>query len=505
VNRYAPLLRHGGFRAIWAAAVVSGLGDRIAGIALYLLIYDLTGSALDLGLLAATQIVPAILLGPVTGLVCDRTGRKGIMVTADGISALVVAAIPLATSAGQVYALAALLGCGRQFSGPARLALLPDVVGPERLGAANSLLMLTRNLVLLIGPAVGGALVAWRGTDPAFWFDAATFVASAVILALWRFDEPVRGATPLAAAAGASAAGAAAPSPAASAAVAGAPAAAATAGGGDGPTAPGPAAAATAAGASDGPGAPGVPGIPGRHGAGDAGAVEPDGAPEAAGAPGPGSPSPPPPPATLADRVRRLWREAADGLLGVWSHPGLRLAFGFFAVLTFVTAMQQPLVVVFVKEVLQGSDTQLGLIISAAGLGGILGAVAGAAAVSRGHPLRTIALLTVLDGALLLLFAATRSFWLALVLFTCFGALATLAQIALATFLQETAPDDRRGRTFGWLGTVIGPLSLAAVFLGPLAASVAGVVAVLAACGGAELLVGAAGWRLRPRPSPPPA
>jgi MFS family permease len=461
--------------------VVSGLGDRIAGIALYLLIYDLTGSALDLGLLAATQIVPAILLGPVTGLVCDRTGRKGIMVAADGISALVVAAIPLATSAGHVYALAALLGCGRQFSGPARLALLPDVVGPALLGAANSLLMLTRNLVLLIGPAIGGALVAWRGTDPAFWFDAATFVASAVILALWRFDEPVRGATPLAAAARASAAGAAASSPAASAAVAGAPAAAATAGGGDGPTAPGPAAAATAAGAP---------------GAGDAGAAEP------AGTPASGSP---PPPVSVGDRARRLWREAADGLLGVWSHPGLRLAFGFFAVLTFVTAMQQPLVVVFVKEVLQGSDTQLGLIISAAGLGGILGAVAGAAAVSRGHPLRTIALLTVLDGALLLLFAANRGFWLALVLFTCFGALATLAQIALATFLQETAPDDRRGRTFGWLGTVIGPLSLAAVFLGPLAASVVGVVAVLAACGGAELLVGAAGWRLRPRSSPPAA
>ncbi len=436
MNRYAPLLRHGGFRALWIAAVVSGLGDRIAGIALYLLVYQLTGSPLDLGILAATQIIPAILLGPVTGLVCDRTGRKGIMVTSDAVSALVVAAIPLATTAGHVYVLAALLGCGRQFSGPARLALLPDVVGREQLGAANSLLMLTRNLVLLIGPAVGGALVAWRGTDPAFWFDAATFVASAAILALWRFDEPARPAVPLAEAV-------------------------AAADGATGADMPGPAPAGAAA-----------------TGAATAAATGPPG---------------------LAGRVRALWNEAVAGLLGVWEHPGLRVAFAFFGVLTFVTAMQQPLVVVFVKDVLGGSDTQLGLIISAAGLGGILGAVAGAAAVSRGRPLRTIALLTVLDGLLLLVFAFNRTFEVALVLFACFGALATLAQIALATFLQDTAPEHSRGRTFGWLGTVIGPLSLAAVFLGPLAASVTGVVAVLAACGVAEVLVGSVGVRGRPR------
>lgn len=425
MNRFAPLLRDRGFRTIWTAAIISGLGDRIAGIALYLLIYDLTGSPLDLGLLAATQIIPAILLGPVTGLVCDRTSRKGIMVTSDVLSALVVAAIPLATAPWHVYALAALLGCGRQFNGPARLALLPDVVARDLLGAANSLLMLTRNLVLLVGPAVGGALVAWRGTDPAFWFDALTFVVSAAILALWRFDEPARG------------------------------------------QAPGRAALAEAA-------------------AGPAAVLA---------APGPASP------ATdgLGLRIGRLWDEATAGLVGVWRHEGLRLAFVFFAVLTFVTAMQQPLVVVFVKEVLAGTDVQLGLIISAAGLGGILGALAGAATISRGRPLRTIALLTALDGALLLVFAYNRTFGVALLLFACFGALATLAQIALATFLQETAPDDRRGRTFGWLGTVVGPLSLAAVFLGPMAASLVGVVAVLAACGAAEVLAGAAGLGHRRR------
>jgi MFS family permease len=442
VNRFAPLLGHRGFRTIWIAAVISGLGDRIAGIALYLLIYDLTGNPVDLGILAATQIVPAILLGPVTGLVCDRASRKGIMVVSDAVSALVVAAIPLATAPWHVYALATLLGCGRQFAGPARLALLPDVVGREQLGAANSLLMLTRNLVLLVGPALGGALVAWKGTDPAFWFDAVTFVTSAAILALWRFAEP---------------------------AVAGRPLQVAVAEAGAAPAAD-------------------VGAAPTGHARATAAAV--------AAAPEHGD--------GLLARIRRLWDEAAEGLVGVWRHDGLRLAFAFFAVLTFVTAMQQPLVVVFVKEVLAGGDVQLGLIISAAGLGGILGAVAGAATVSRGRPLRTIAILTVLDGLLLLVFAFNRSFGVALGLFACFGALATLAQIALATFLQESAPDDRRGRTFGWLGTIVGPLSLAAVFLGPLAASIAGVVAVLAFCGAAEVAIGTAGFRGRARAAATP-
>jgi MFS family permease len=410
VNRYLPLLRDPGYRAIWAASLVSGLGDRIATIALYLLIFRQTGSPVDLGLLAATQIVPAILLGPVTGLVCDRKSRKSIMIASDLASALVAAAIPLVRTTGQVYVLATALGCCRQFNGPARLALLPDVVSGRQLGTANGMLMLTRNLVLLIGPAMGGALVAWQGTDWAFWFNAATFVTSASILAAWRFDEPMTTTRP-----------------------------------------------ASAPGVDD----------------------------------------------TLRTRARRVWTDLADGVAGVLGHAGLRLAFGFFAVLTFVTAMQQPLVVVFVKDVLQGSDVQLGVIISAAGLGGILGALGGGAAVSRNRPLRLIGLLIALDGILLVVFSLNRSFTAALLIFACFGALATLVQIALATYLQEATPEERRGRTFGWLGTVIGPLSLASVFLGPLAAALIGVVAVLVLCGLAELVIGTMGLLSRDRASGP--
>lgn len=396
MNGLTALLRNREFRAVWVAAVVSGLGDRIATLALYLAIYQLTDSAVNLGLLAATQIVPAILLGPATGVLIDRHSRKGLMVASDIMSALVAGTLMLASRPVEIYILATLLACGRQLTGPARLALLPDVVPAALLANANALLMVTRNLVLLVGPALGGALVAWRGSDAAFLADAATFVASAAFLLAQRFP-------------------------------AGATRAAQAAAGG------------------------------------------------------------------MAARIRSLLAETRSGLDVVTANPRLRFAFLFFAALTFVTAMQQPLVVVFVKDVLHGSDMALGLVVSAAGLGGILGALLGGVRAGNRQPLLTVVVLTAVDGALLLVFAATRQVVVAGALFAAFGAIGTLAQIALATFLQRETPEESRGRTFGWLGTCVGPLSLASVFLGPLVATATGAVVVLALSGVFELIVAAVG------------
>lgn len=406
-----PLLRHREFRAIWGASVVSGLGDRIATIALYLAIYDLTGSAVNLGLLAATQILPAVVFGPATGLLLDRHSRKGLMVASDVLSALVAATLALAHTSFEIYILATMLACGRQLTGPARLALIPDVVPEKLLASANALLMITRNLVLLVGPALGGALVAWRGSDAAFLADAATFLVSALVLM----------AQPFAARAVVT------------------------------------------------------------------------------------RPSRPAPAAGVAAQFRVLLADSRDGLAGVMANPRLRFAFLFFAALTFVTAMQQPLVVVFVKGVLHGSDMALGLVVSSAGLGGILGAVLGGVRAGNRRPLATVVVLTAIDGVLLLVFAATRHVAVAAILFAAFGAIGTLAQIALATFLQRETPEEARGRTFGWLGTCVGPLSLVSVFLGPLAAGAVGAVAVLALSGAFELIVavvGGAALRARSRHGP---
>lgn len=424
------LLRNRSFLTIWTASAVSGLGDKIAIIALYLLVYKLAGRAVDLGLLAAVQIIPAVLLGPLAGLALDRYDRRRVMIICELASAVVAAALPFARSLGQVYALAALLSVGRQFVGPARLALLPSVVPAARLGQANALAMLTQNVVLLLGPALGGALVAWRGTSAAFWVDAASFVLSAGLLAWRRFDYLTERA----------AAAATASSPAPSPAAAAAGLAAATAG------------------------APAATGLAG-----------------------------------LANGWRRAAQDIRQAAAWIASQPRLRFAFAFLATVAFVTAMQQPLVVLFVKQVLERGDVDLGLILSAAGLGGVIGAVAAGSLASPRQPLRNVTWLVAIDGLALLLFAVNQSFPAALALFGLFGAIGTVVQVNLATFLQHETPEERRGRVFGWIVPLLGPLSLASVFLGPMAADAVGVVLVLALSGVLELAAGLFGRALLPR------
>ena len=403
------LLRNRSFLAVWLASLVSGLGDKIAIIALYLQVFRLAGHAVDLGLLAAVQIVPAVVLGPVAGLWLDRRDRRAAMIWCDVGSAAVAAALAFVHTLPAVYVLAALLSAGRQIAGPARLALMPDIVPEPQLNRANALAMVTQNLVLLIGPALGGAIVALSGTATAYWVDAVSFLASAGLLG-------ARGFIYLEAARARRAAA--------------------------------------------------VTTTAGRRGAGLA-------------------------------TARRDIRAAAAWL---WGQPRLRFAFLFLAGMAFVTAMQQPLVVVFVKGVLGRGDMDLGLVLSAAGLGGLVGALA-SGLFSRGRStLRNVTWLVAIDGLALILFAVNRSFPAALALFGLFGALGAAAQINLATFLQSETPEDRRGRVFGWLSPLLGPLSLLSVCFGPLVGDAWGVMPVLVVSGAFELALGLVGRALLPEP-----
>ena len=403
------LLRNRAFLAIWSASLVSGLGDKIAIIALFLQVFRISGRAVDLGLLAAVQIVPAILLGPVVGLLLDRRDRRTAMIWCDLGSAVVAGALAWAHDLPVIYALAALLSAGRQIAGPARLALLPDIVPAAQLNRANALTMATQNLVLLVGPAIGGGLVALSGTAAAFGVNAVSFVASAALLGARGFVYLEEART--------------------------------------------------------------------RRAAGATGAVAA---------------------ASGRARLAAAGADIRETAFWLWRQPRLRFAFLFLAGLAFVTAMQQPLVIVFVKSVLRRGDVDLGLVLSAAGLGGLVGALA-AGLLSRGRQtLRNITWIVAIDGLALVLFAVNRSFAGALLLFGLFGALGAAAQINLATFLQNETPEDRRGRVFGWLGPLLGPLSLLSVFCGPLAADALGVVRVLAVSGLFELVLGLAGRAFLP-------
>ena len=186
----APL-RQRDFALLWSAGFVSVAGDFALIAALPLHAYALTGSAIAAGGVFAATLVPGILLGSVVGVFVDRWDRKRTMVAADLLRAVLLLpllAVGTTDLLWLLYLVRAVVGTTGLFFDPAENALLPKLVGGEHLVAANALNSLNNNLGRLVGPALGGVLYAWLGLTGVVLADAATFLVSAVLVALIRAD-----------------------------------------------------------------------------------------------------------------------------------------------------------------------------------------------------------------------------------------------------------------------------------------------------------------------------
>ena len=123
-----------GYRRLWSARTVSQWGDVFATVALVLLVFDLTGSALGVSAVVFAEIIPVLLLGPVAGTLVDRLPRVTVMVVADLWRALLaIALIPLADSLVAVYLVAFGLSVGAVLFNPAANSVLPALVTEEEL------------------------------------------------------------------------------------------------------------------------------------------------------------------------------------------------------------------------------------------------------------------------------------------------------------------------------------------------------------------------------------
>jgi predicted MFS family arabinose efflux permease len=133
----------------------------------------------------------------VGGVWADRLPRNVVMLTADGVRAVTqaLAATLLLTGRAEVWHLMVLMavyGAAQAFFDPASTGLVPQTVSRERLQQANGLLQLSRSTANVLGPALGGVLVATVGAGWAFAVDSVTFVVSAVFLALLRIERETR-------------------------------------------------------------------------------------------------------------------------------------------------------------------------------------------------------------------------------------------------------------------------------------------------------------------------
>lgn len=191
---YRELLRNPDFRRLYAAHVVSLLGDWFAWIALAGLTLELTGSSLYASILLAGNFLPQFLWSPISGVLADRLNRKKLIVAADLLRAVFALGMLLVRSPGTVWiGIASLAGIAslQSFAGPASQAAAPNLIERKHLGAANVLMSSTWAGMLAIASMLGGLSAAVFGRDTTFLINSASFLVSAalVVRVKGRFSE----------------------------------------------------------------------------------------------------------------------------------------------------------------------------------------------------------------------------------------------------------------------------------------------------------------------------
>jgi DHA3 family tetracycline resistance protein-like MFS transporter len=196
VRLLAPL-RHRDFRLLWGGMCVSLLGDGVFIVALAWQAYALWNSPTAMALAGIAMTVPMVAFLLVGGAVSDRFERRRVLIASDALRALAIGTVAVlsaldALELSELVALVAVYGAAAAFFGPAFDAITPDLLPQDQLAQANALDQLIRPVAMrLLGPAVGGALIAGAGLPAAFALDAVSFAVSAcAVLAMRRGSAP---------------------------------------------------------------------------------------------------------------------------------------------------------------------------------------------------------------------------------------------------------------------------------------------------------------------------
>jgi MFS family permease len=174
-------LRSRNFRLLWYGQLLVSMGMWMDEITRGWLIYELTDSALQLGLVRGIQAIPFLLLSPVAGSAADRYPRKTQVVASQVVNGLVFVATALLIFTGQirpwhVYVTAILTAISQIFQQPARAAMISDTVPPGYLINAIGLNSMVFNLARSIGPALAGMLIAAFGTGTTYSIQAVFYL-----------------------------------------------------------------------------------------------------------------------------------------------------------------------------------------------------------------------------------------------------------------------------------------------------------------------------------------
>lgn len=327
---------------------VSNLGSSVTFFALPLLVFRLTGSALNLSIATIVNFLPYLLFGLVIGVWVDRLNRKRLMIYVDIASAICLASIPMMAALGLltvwwVYIVGFVSSSLAICFDAAEFAAIPNLVPKERLVTANGRIQASYYAATTIGPLLAGLLIAVVPVSSLFLIDAFSFLVSALALLIIRTS--FNGASKKVAGAGHS--------------------------------------------------------------------------------------------------VRQ---EIGEGLRYVWRHPVLRNISIMMFLVNLVSSTRLSQLVFFAKDHLHATDTQVGWLYSAAGIGvAILSLLAGYLRTKLRFSIVSLGALMV-SGVITIIMALTTSYWLALVSWALIAGLVILFNVNTTSLRQEVVPHHMLGR-----------------------------------------------------------
>jgi MFS family permease len=179
------------FRALWLAQLLSVIGDQLARVALTVLVYDRTRSALLAAVTFMVSVVPTFVGGITLAWLADRYPRRAVMIASDLVrcALVLVMIIPGISLVGLVMLIFLVTLVGAPFTS-ARAAVYPDVLTGERYVMGTAVTLTTYQFAQVLGFAAGGAVAGFFGTRWSLVIDAATFAASALIVRAWVRSRP---------------------------------------------------------------------------------------------------------------------------------------------------------------------------------------------------------------------------------------------------------------------------------------------------------------------------
>jgi len=189
--KVSPALRHRDFNLYWFGVVFSQIGTRGTVAANLYQVYELSRSTAITGLVGLAQAVSLLVLSPIGGAYADRIDRRRLLQATQLLALLIAGGLALATETGHattllVLASVLLTTAAATFDQPARNALIPAMVPRDELPQAFALLNPSRELAVLLGPALAGVLIAVHGPGLMYAVDAATYAVLVIVLGLIR-------------------------------------------------------------------------------------------------------------------------------------------------------------------------------------------------------------------------------------------------------------------------------------------------------------------------------